>query len=84
MSCDLERCFHSPWEVRGHFSRRALPCWRLSALVVPLLDFMLDSPDRRDSVVEACRQAQYYRLADVDRSDESRTQLYLADVPIKP
>src|SRR5271169_4928326 len=32
MSCDFERGFHSACEVRGHFSRSALPCLRLSVL----------------------------------------------------
>jgi len=49
MSCDLERGLHSPCEVRGHFSRSALPCLRLSALDVLVLDSIPDSPDPGDS-----------------------------------
>src|ERR1017187_674508 len=30
MSCDFDRGVHSPCEVRGHFSRSAFPCLRLS------------------------------------------------------
>src|SRR5271157_238502 len=41
MSCDFERGFHSACEVRGHFSRSALPCLRLSILDGGTVGFIL-------------------------------------------
>src|ERR1035441_6000351 len=41
MSCDFERVFHSAWAVRGHFSRSAFPCLRLSVLDEATADFIL-------------------------------------------
>ena len=44
MSCDFERGLHSPCEVRGHFSRRALPCLCLSTLDEAISDCILVLP----------------------------------------
>src|SRR5208337_1212422 len=49
MSFDLGRGFHSAWDVRGHFSRRALPCLRLSLLDKAAVDSIpiLLTPEER-------------------------------------